>query len=390
MTPSPRPLKIIHVLRAPMGGVLRHVRDLAAEQAALGHVVGLICDVPGTPGYNEAMLAALRDNLELGLHRIAIGRSVGLSDVTSVRSAMAILGKAGADVVHGHGAKGGVIARIAGRFGTRNHRPVRFYSPHGGSLHYDPASLNGRLYFAIERMLERMTDGILFVADYEKRTYAAKIGAPTCPFRVVHNGLRAAEFDPVQPDQDTADFLLIGEMRMLKGPDFFVEGVRRLAAAGHPVSAVMVGDGPDRTAVETLIADAGLGAQIALRPPMKAREAFALARTVVMPSRAEAMPYIVLEALAAGCRLIATDVGGIGEIFGDKADALVSPDADSIASAMADAFRNPDALSETMPDLEALRSGFSVEAMAAGVMGAYGAALAKRHGLQPPVEANVS
>ena len=54
-------LRIVHVLRAPMGGVLRHVRDLALAQADRGHQVGLICDVPGTDGYNETMLELLAD-----------------------------------------------------------------------------------------------------------------------------------------------------------------------------------------------------------------------------------------------------------------------------------------------------------------------------------------
>ena len=375
MTTTGSPLRIVHVLRAPMGGVLRHVRDLATEQAGHGHQVGLICDLPGTPGYNEAMLGSMEGHLSLGLHRIAISRSVGPSDLGAVRKAIGLLKTMAPDVVHGHGAKGGVLSRVAGTLCGLRPRPARFYSPHGGSLHYDPASVNGRLYFTIERLLERMTDGILFVADYEKRTYAAKIGAPSCPATVVHNGLTLPEFVPVVPAPDAADFLFIGEMRMLKGPDFFVEGIRRLAAAGTPVSAVMVGDGPDRSAVETLIADAGLSGVIAMRPPMPARQAFALARRVVMPSRAEAMPYIVLEALAAGCALIATDVGGISEIYGGNAPVLVPPEPDAVADAMARAFVNPMAWQAAMPAPAGLAERFSVAAMARGVERAYAASL---------------
>jgi len=72
---DPPSLTIVHVLRAPMGGVLRHVRDLATAQSAAGHRVGLICDVAGTDGYNEMMLQDMAGALALGLHRVPMARS---------------------------------------------------------------------------------------------------------------------------------------------------------------------------------------------------------------------------------------------------------------------------------------------------------------------------
>ena len=90
---------------------------------------------------------------------------------------------------------------------------------------------------------------------------------------------------------------------------------------------------------------------------MPARQAFALARIIVVPSRAEAMPYIVLEALAAGKPMIATAVGGIPEIFGTGlACAGRGPMPASSADKMAEALADPAAFRALMPagdDLEA-------------------------------------
>jgi glycosyltransferase involved in cell wall biosynthesis len=75
---------------------------------------------------------------------------------------------------------------------------------------------------------------------------------------------------------------------------------------------------------------------------MPAREAFATARMIVVPSRAESMPYVVLEAIAAGMPIIATDVGGIPEILGPALGALVPPgDAAALAAAIDAALADP-------------------------------------------------
>lgn len=371
------PLRIVHLLRPPFGGLMRHVRDLVLAQSAQGHEVGIVCDAPGTVGYHESTLESLKPRLSLGVHRVAIARSVGLSDIGAARTVLSILRPMQPDIVHGHSAKGGVYARALGALSNRRARPARLYSPHGGSLHYDPDSRAGKVYFAIERFLERSCETILFVADYERRTYAAKIGEPRCPTRIVYNGLADSEFEPVTTTADAGDFLFIGEMRLLKGPDLFVEAIGRLRAEGRPINAVMVGHGPDRDQIAAQVERDGLSDAIDLRPAMPAREAFALARTVVIPSRAEAMPYIVLEALAAGRPLIATDVGGIGEIMGDNRRALVEPDAAALALAMAGALDKPDALAAMMPSTAALKARFSAAVMAEGVMNAYREALTR-------------
>ncbi|MBO6636434.1 MAG: glycosyltransferase [Roseitalea sp.] len=371
-------LRIVHVLRAPMGGVLRHVRDLALAQVDAGHQVGLVCDVPGPDGYNETMLGALGDGLPLGLHRVAMARAVGFGDIASARAILAVLKRLKPDIVHGHGAKGGVHARAIGALANRQARPARLYSPHGGSLHFDPQSRTGKLYFAVERMLERACETILFVADYERSVYETKIGVPRCATHVVHNGLTPPEFEPVKPVAGAAAFLFIGEIRMLKGPDLFVDAIAALRASGHAdTNAVMVGAGPDRTAIAERIGAHGLASAVTMHDPMPARDAFALAQTVVMPSRAEAMPYIVLEALAAGKPLIATHVGGIPEIVGSDNPALVEPTLEALTGVMRRSLDQPGWLESHMVPATTLKSRFSAAVMAESITNAYREALTR-------------
>lgn len=361
------PLTIIHVLRAPMGGVMRHVRDLARLHSAQGHKVGIICDVEGTPGYNNALLEALDKELAYGVMRLPMSRSVGPSDYLAIRKIDALLHAINPDVVHGHGAKGGVYARLCG-----NNPLARIYSPHGGSLHFDPAKLSGKVYFAVEKWLEKRTSRMLFVADFERRTYEEKIGKLQCAWTVSYNGLAKAEFEPVKQVDAPVDFLFIGEIRLLKGPDLFIDALKALnTKRDKPVTGLMVGAGPDTDAMRHAIEEAGLTSTITMQGPMPAREAFSQAKTVVIPSRAEAMPYIVLEALAGGCPVITTRVGGIPEIMGAANSALIEPEAVALEQAMAHALDDPANFKASLPSVEALQARFSDNVMADAVMLAY-------------------
>ena len=126
-------------------------------------------------------------------------RHVGPGDLVSAWRTYKAISKLNPDVLHGHGAKGGVYARVFGSLlRVFRSRVARFYSPHGGSLHYDNTVLSGKIFFRIEWLLEKLTDSILFVADYERRTFIEKIGQPRNAV-VIYNGLSPAEFEPVPP-----------------------------------------------------------------------------------------------------------------------------------------------------------------------------------------------
>src|SRR5438105_3199878 len=124
-------LNILHVLRAPVGGLFRHVVDLARGQSARGHRLGLIADSTTGGMDAEATFSALSPGLALGVSRIPMSRHLNSADVAAVAQVTRRAAAVTADVIHGHGAKGGAYARLAGTASA-----IRVYTPHGGSLHY--------------------------------------------------------------------------------------------------------------------------------------------------------------------------------------------------------------------------------------------------------------
>ncbi|RWD32636.1 glycosyltransferase family 4 protein [Mesorhizobium sp.] len=370
-------LRIVHCFRSPVGGIFRHVRDLTEAQVAAGHAVGIVCDSTTGGDFEENLFEQMKGKMALGIHRTPMQRHVGPGDLASAWRTFGLIKELRPDVLHGHGAKGGAYARLFGSLlRVSRSRVARLYSPHGGSLHYDETTATGKLFFALERFMARFTDYLLFVSDYERQTYHRKVGEPPIPNNLVYNGLSAAEFEPVRTEQNAADVLYIGMMRDLKGPDIFIDAlVLAGTRLGRPVKAVMVGDGDDLPRYHAQVKRLGLEGHMRFLPPMPARKAFALAELVIVPSRAEAMPYIVLETLAAGKSMIATAVGGIPEIFGAGSPALIRPHPRELSNKMSAALADLNAYGSLMPDTADLKTRFGADVMAAAIETAYFAAL---------------
>ena len=182
---------------------------------------------------------------------------------------------------------------------------------------------------------------------------------------------------PVTTAAQTTDLVFIGELRALKGVDVLIAAITLLARNGRAVTATIVGEGPDRAAFETQTVAAGLAGAIRFVGAKPARAGFALGRLLVVPSRAESLPYIVLEAAAAGVPLITTRVGGIPEIFGPDADDLVAPgDPEALARAIGAALQDPTGMHDATARLQSrVRAGFSADVMTNAVLGAYAQAL---------------
>lgn len=366
-------LKIIHCFRSPVGGIFRHVRDLIEEHSAQGHQLGIFCDSSTGGEHEEKLFEAIRPKLALGLTRIPMNRSITPSDLLALKRSYHHFNELKPDILHSHGAKGGAYARIIGSLlrvsGTR---VARLYCPHGGSIHYNGKSLKGKLFFTLERAMEHMSDRLIFVSRYEMEGYREKVGEPACPVSLVYNGLSPEEYEPVVAPENAADFLYIGMMRDLKGPDVFLKALARLNDGGSNFEAHFVGDGPDKDRYDAMIDKMNLRDVVSVHDAMPARKAFALADIVVVPSRAESMPYIVLEAIAARKPIICTRVGGIPEIFEGEGDALVDPgDHVALAEAMKSMAGRSDRASIAAVRQERLKKRFLRSVMAQSVMQAY-------------------
>ena len=373
---SEQPLRILHAVRAPVGGIFRHILDVANGQADRGHHVGIIADSLTGGERAEAALAEIAPRLKLGVRRLAIHREPHPADILVWAHFMRLIWRLRPDVLHGHGAKAGAFIRLR----ARSKRSIRVYTPHGGSLHYPLDTLKGAFYSRLERTLMNSTDLFLFESAFARNTYQRTIGMPEGLVRCVFNGVTADEFDPVVKAADATDIVYVGEFRHIKGADLLIDAVARLRSDGKPVTLTLAGDGEEIGALKAQIQKLGLSEAVRFIGHVKARYGFSKGRLLVVPSRGDSMPYVVIEAAAAGIPMVAANVGGIPEIFGSQTDALFAP---NIVSAMADAIETAlddpaAALARAKSLRERIFLHFSQKAMVEGVLAGYRDAFADR------------
>jgi glycosyltransferase involved in cell wall biosynthesis len=310
------------VFRASEGGTLEHILSLVQGLTGHGHEV-VLC------GPHEHH----RDRLDVEVIPLDMVRPVSpVADVSAAAHLGQIIRRVRPDLVHAHNAKGAAIARMQ-RISSR--RTPLVITPHGYAFVGHHARFHQVGYRLVERALSPFATRVLCVCDAEAR-YAAQVGSRH-RIRVVHNGI-----DPpaeVEPDPELSAVRGRGQvvtavtgLRPGKGNETLVRAFAPIAAARPDVSLVIAGGGPERPTVEAEIAAAGLQGRV--RVPGDVPDVYALLAAsdiFVGPSWAESFPYSVLQAMALGLPILATDVGGVAEAIEDGRTGLLVPPRDEAA-----------------------------------------------------------
>lgn len=372
------PLRILQVLRAPVGGLFRHVNDLTRELAARGHQIGIVADSLTSDGLTAERLQGLQPFTKLGIHSLPMPRTIGWGDFTTPFRIRKLASELDIQVLHGHGAKGGLNARWA-RIGATSR--VALYTPHGGVLNYKVGSPVGLAFRLFEQAIVRFTDVFIFESAFARDAFYRMIAEPSQPTPVIHNGLAHEEFEPITPAADAKDFVFIGELREVKGVNYLLEALVDVRAPdGRPATLALAGDGPLMPDIKAMVTRLGLAERVTLLGAKPARPTLHLGRCMVVPSLAESLPYVILEAASAARPVIATDVGGVSEIFGPTAGSLIAPaDTAALRRALQGFVNDPAAADAEMAQrLEFIRHRFSIGHMADQIEALYRQVLAAR------------
>lgn len=333
--PYKEKLKVLLMTEAAGSGVGRHILDLAHGLAIAGHDVHLLYSPNRAEDRFQQRIKELEGMITTG--EVPMERSVSpRNDLSTLLKIKEYIRNNGPfDIIHGHSSKAGALARLLKVTGMYSSRVI--YTPHA-FITLSP-NLSGKeklIYRIIERGLGSLfTDAVVAVSNHEAK-HAVELGIPLRKVSVIANGVDIDDDESHFRDKyrrsigaNKKDIVIgfSGRLDYQKAPEILIKAFLAVEA-GSNLHLVMIGDGPKRAELEKMVQDHPKGKSVHFLGYHPYAAAVLNAMDVfVLPSRYEGLPYVLLEAMAAGLPIVATSVGGNGELVHDGINGLlVSPD----------------------------------------------------------------
>ena len=265
----------------------------------------------------------------------------GRADCRAVRQIEEYIQEDAVDLVHTHGYKADLYGYLAA---WRCNKPVvaTCHNWVGGT-----AALG--IYNHLDRMVLKKFDALAAVSDAVAHRLLA-FGVPTEKIKTIANGIDVPAFERAEPlpllkAEDGTMVGVVARLDLQKGFEYLLQAARELCKTFHGLKIIIVGEGPDRGAIEEIIRQYGLQSNVVLAGQQSNMPAVYAAMDIfVLPSLNEGLPMTVLEAMAASKPVVATRVGAIPSVIKDGENGLLVTPKDSVGlrNAIASVLDDPE------------------------------------------------
>ena len=256
-------------------------------------------------------------------------------------------------IVHTHTSKAGILGRFSA---CLNNVPVVVHTPHGHVFWGYFSPLTSRFFIALEKFAALYTDRLVMLTEQEKEDHLHYCIGKEELFTVIHSGVNLEPFLRSDKDRERmrkelgipADAFIVGTVGRLtavKGQRYLLEAVAKLSRDIPGLFCIFLGDGELLEELKDRAADLGIGEHVLFlgwRDDVAAT--MSILDVFVLPSLNEGMGRVIVEAMAAGKPIVASDVGGIRNLIGNKENGiLVRPaDPESLAKGIKDLYGDPE------------------------------------------------
>ena len=376
-------MRVFEVMECTIGGTRRHLVDLAGGLADAGDDVHLVVAVERMAAFREDLRAL--EARGCTVHELPMVRSISPKrDLRHKREIARLLREHRPDLVHTHSSKAGVLGRSAS---LSTGIGARVHTPHTFAFLFDAMfSAPKRLLFrGIEKHLAKSTDRMIAVSQGEATTMVEAGVVDRDKVCVVPNGVDPERWSGVAPASrrelgipDSGVMVLVaGLLNSAKGQDLAIEALQQ--AGSNDIYLVLAGHGEDLGLLQELASKLGVEDRVRFlgwRDDVPAL--VAAADLVLLPSRWEGMPYVVLEAMAAARPVVATRVDGATDLVvpgetGELVDVLDVPGIAGALDRMADLSKQQRDQLGQAGELR-IRSAYCIEHMVAATREVFRAA----------------
>jgi glycosyltransferase involved in cell wall biosynthesis len=335
-------MRVLQVVEATVFGVRTHVQTLVTGLHRRCYQTFVACPPRRRASFGNEQFVRYLTEAGVPVLPVAMQRAINpIADGLALMELTNIIRRGQYDLVHTHSSKAGILGRVAARIA--GHVPV-IYSPHGLFFLGDHGPVKRRIYCGAEQAAGRLCDRIIASSPSERDVVLANrliapdkvvciqhgIPIPTLPSSSDRTAQRAALGLP-------ADVPVIGTLaRMVaqKNPLLFVDAAASVAKSYPQARFMWCGDGELRAAAEARAHKHGIAAQCHFIGYREDAQAILPALDLFwLTSDYEGLPYAVMEAMAAGLPVVATDVVGSHDLLDGAVGVLIPP-------------RNPHALAQ--------------------------------------------
>jgi glycosyltransferase involved in cell wall biosynthesis len=348
-------IRVLRVIaRLNVGGPALHVSYLSQGLGPRGYDTTLVA---GELARGEDSMDYVARDLGLEIVRVPqLHREISpVYDPVSVKRLVAEIRRVRPHILHTHTAKAGAVGRVAALLSGEARPPVIVHTFHGHVLrgYFDP--LRTQIFRETERTLARHTTRLIAVGP-EVRDDLVELGvAPAEKFTVIRLGIdlegrvlgeaSRAELRRLYGVRE-GRFVVgwIGRMTGIKRVPDILAAFAQLRAAGVDATLCLVGDGPDREAIEKLAHDLGVMRDVLFVGYQRdVARYYAFFDTLVLASANEGTPVVAIESLAAGRPVVSTRVGGVPDVVEDGEDGYLveAGDVQGLAAALERLARDP-------------------------------------------------
>lgn len=244
-----------------------------------------------------------------------------------------LIGREKFDIIHTHTSVGGFLGRIAAR---ARRVPVVLWSIHGWAFNYPIGYIQKRLIYTIEKVLDYFTDHYVAVSRNMKEIGICAGIAATEKVSVIYNGIEVNQYTPQGDSKKLREKLgisegisaigIIGRIEPQKAVDDFLRAAKIVRNNISNVRFLVVGDGPLRYEMERLSTELGIEDAVLFTGwQNNVKEYIMVIDILCISSLWEALPFLLLEAMAMGKPVVASHVGGIPEVVEDNKTGILVP-----------------------------------------------------------------
>ncbi len=250
-------------------------------------------------------------------------------------------------VVHAHCFDPTLLCLVAARLTGTRFVFTRHHSDHN-------IRMGKRWHTRVDSWCARHADQVIAVSEATRRVLVDHEGVDDGRITVVHNGMepltapseieRRALRSDLHLSADLPVCLIMARLHEEKGHRVLFDAIPDVTAAVGPVQWLVVGDGPDRGAIESEVARRRLDGVRILGQRADVAALISVSTVVVQPSLAESFGFAALEASSLGRPVVASDAGGLPEVVVDGVTGLVVPagDARALAEALCRLLKEPE------------------------------------------------